>query len=81
MGALVSLVFNRGASLGPDDKRKEMRNIAAHMQARNFDAIPAEIRAMKRIWEGKPKLRGLLVRRDKEAAFFEEGLKQVAKVA
>ncbi len=36
---------------------------------------------MKRIWEGKPNLRGLLVRRDKEAAFFEEGLKQVTKVA
>ncbi len=76
MGALVSLVFNRGSGLGPDDKRREMRTIAAHMKARTFDAIPAEIRAMKRIWEGKPKLQGLLVRRDKEAAFFEEGLKQ-----
>lgn len=81
MGALVSVVFNRGDDLGPSDKRKEMRNIATLMKARDFAAIPAEIRAMKRLWEGKPKLRGLLVRRDKEAAFFEEGLKQGIGVA
>jgi len=75
MGALVSLVFNRGPSLGSADSRLEMRNIAAHMKAKTFDKIPAEIRAMKRIWKDKAGVAGLLERRDKEAAAFEEGLR------
>jgi GH24 family phage-related lysozyme (muramidase) len=78
MGALVSLVFNRGPGLGAADSRREMRNIAAHMKARDFAKVPAEIRAMKRIWEGQEKLRGLCTRRDREAALFEDGLKQTA---
>jgi GH24 family phage-related lysozyme (muramidase) len=78
MGALVSLVFNRGPGLGAADSRREMRSIAAHMKARDFAKVPAEIRAMKRIWEGQEKLRGLCTRRDREAALFEDGLKQTA---
>lgn len=75
MGALVSLVFNRGPSLGSDDSRKEMRNIAAHMQAKAFDKVAGEIRDMKRIWQDKAGVGGLLDRRDNEAAAFEEGLR------
>lgn len=73
-GALVSLVFNRGASFNNDgDRYREMRNIKAHMAAGNFDRIPAEFRSMKRIWEGKG-VDGVVRRRDHEADLFERGL-------
>jgi hypothetical protein len=41
------------------------------MAARAFTQIPGEIRSMKRLW---PDLRGLQVRRDREAALFQKGL-------
>ena len=69
-GALVSLVFNRGAGM-EGDRRLEMRYILAAMQDRDFAAIPAYIRDMKRLWPG---MRGLRDRRDAEAALFEDGL-------
>ncbi|RAI34196.1 glycoside hydrolase family protein, partial [Rhodoplanes roseus] len=73
-GALVSLTFNRGASFGRDgDRYTEMRAIKAAMAQRDFAAVPALIRAMKRIWKGKG-LDGLLTRRDREAKLFEDGL-------
>ena len=72
LGALVSLTYNRGPSFSKQgDRYKEMRSIKAHMQSKNFRKIPAEIRAMKRIWPG---VGGLLRRRDREAALFEAGL-------
>ncbi|MBN8960585.1 MAG: hypothetical protein J0H71_05590 [Rhizobiales bacterium] len=75
-GALVSLVYNRGASFSSDgDRYREMRNIRAHMAAERFASIPAELRAMKRIWDGDDSMRGLLVRRDREAELFERGMK------
>lgn len=73
-GALVSLVFNRGASFTKDgDRYREMRNIRQHMIDQRFDLIPAEFRDMKRIWVGQG-VDGLLARRDREAALFERGL-------
>jgi len=75
MGALVSLVFNRGDSLSAKDARLEMRNIAKHMKARAFDKVADEIRAMKRLWENDAKVAGLLDRRDKEADMFAEGVR------
>jgi len=44
------------------------------MARREYSKIPGEIRSMKRIWDGDPKMRGLLVRRDLEADLFEKGL-------
>jgi hypothetical protein len=41
------------------------------MAMRQFDKIPDEFRAMKRIW---PNVRGLRDRRDHEAALFQKGL-------
>ncbi|MEQ1696051.1 MAG: TIR domain-containing protein [Hyphomicrobiaceae bacterium] len=69
-GALVSLLSNRGSSL-MGDGRVEMRNIDQHMTARAFEKIPAEIRAMKRLF---PDARGLVQRREAEARLFERGL-------
>jgi GH24 family phage-related lysozyme (muramidase) len=74
-GALVSLVYNRGASFSTAGARyQEMRAIKAHMAAERFAAIPAEFRVMKRLWAGDSSLKGLLTRRDKEADLFEFGL-------
>lgn len=75
-GALVSLIYNRGASLSrKSDRRREMRAIYDLMLKRDFSAIPAQIRNMTRIWEDDPQARGLLKRRELEALLFEQGLK------
>jgi GH24 family phage-related lysozyme (muramidase) len=76
LGALVSLTYNRGPSYGQDgkDRYREMCAIRDHMVAKEFGKIPAEIRSMKRIWQGDPSMRGLLIRREAEAKLFEQGL-------
>jgi GH24 family phage-related lysozyme (muramidase) len=72
LGALVSLVYNRGASFdGNGDRYAEMRNIKAQMRLKKFDQVPDEIRSMKRLW---PNSRGLRDRREAEATLFELGL-------
>jgi hypothetical protein len=81
-GALVSLTFNRGASFSkthdptkdPKDRYHEMRAIRAAMQSADFAAIPAQIRAMKRIWLGTAIETEMTRRRNNEAAAFEAGL-------
>lgn len=78
-GALVSLVYNRGASFkisklrDPSNRYAEMRAIREAMIARRFDSIPELIRAMKRLWSIAD-LPGLHKRRDAEALLFEIGL-------
>lgn len=72
LGALVSLCYNRGADfVSGSDRRMEMRNIKAHMQAKEFAKIPQEFRNMKRVW---PEMKGLRDRRDAEANLFQRGL-------
>lgn len=81
-GALVSLTFNRGASYSrapdpqkdPNDRYREMRAIGVAMKARDFAAVPAQIRAMKRIWLGTAVEAEMSRRRDDEAKLFEAGL-------
>lgn len=76
LGALVSLVYNRGASFRKEGPRyREMRMIRQHMVNEAYDAIPAELRSMARLWTGVPNMRGLVLRRELEAALFERGLK------
>lgn len=73
-GALVSLVYNRGCSFALDGARyAEMRAIKEHMIARDFAAIPDEIRSMARLWTG-----GVARRREHEAQLFEAGLAAMA---
>lgn len=75
LGALVSLAYNRGASFNAaGDRYLEMRAIRDDIQAGRVADIPAQIRAMKRLWEGRPEMAGLLRRRDLEALLFEQGL-------
>jgi hypothetical protein len=74
-GALVSLVYNRGASFRlPGGRYLEMRQIRDDIAAGDFARVPSRILGMKRIWQDEPDMRGLLRRRDLEAALFEEGL-------
>lgn len=77
-GALLSLVYNRGASM-VGERRREMkairdivRDAAIRRECRPSDlqAIANEIRHMKRLWTGKG-LDGLLRRREAEAKMVE----------
>ncbi|NOI17805.1 hypothetical protein F0223_06115 [Vibrio coralliilyticus] len=76
-GALLSLVINRGHSFGsPTNRkswsnRKEMRDIAKHLQENKVNLISNDIRSMKRLWEGKG-LSGLISRREFEAKMFDD---------
>jgi hypothetical protein len=81
-GALVSLVFNRGASFGiawnpakdPKDRYREMRAIKAAMGSSRFADIPDLIRAMIRLWRGTRIETEMTRRRNNEAALFAYGL-------
>jgi hypothetical protein len=69
-GALVSLVYNRGASFSKSGERyNEMRAIKDLMTNREFSLIADQIRLMKRLWPGSE----LEKRREIEAAMFEKG--------
>jgi hypothetical protein len=74
-GVLLSIGFNRGMNFTNNPKsgsRREMVAIRKAMVDQDFDAIPALIRSMKRLW---PKSKGLRDRREREARLFEKGLK------
>jgi hypothetical protein len=76
-GALVSLVYNRGAAIGKNShRRREMYEIQQLMSARKFVDIPGRIRSMKRLWENDPDARGLVKRREAEALLFERGIQK-----
>jgi hypothetical protein len=75
LGALVSLVYNRGPSFAwSGNNYREMRAIKLLMQQQQFDKIPCQIRSMMRLWVSEPKAHGLLMRREAEASLFEAGL-------
>ncbi len=71
---LVSLVFNRGTKLEDrpgEDRRLEMRRIRDLLEEGRLDEVPAQLRAMRRLWPGS---RGLRERREREAELWLEGL-------
>ena len=74
-GVLVSLVYNRGASMTDSPRhpgdRREMRDIRDAVASGHFDAIPGLLRSMERLW---PLGNGLRTRREQEAELFEAGL-------
>jgi GH24 family phage-related lysozyme (muramidase) len=67
--ALVSLVYNRGASLD-GDRRREMRAIQTLLASDDLDAVAAEFDAMERLWEPTC---GLVKRRHDEARLWRSG--------
>ena len=71
-GALVSLVFNRGSSFGVEgqpswESRREMRELAPLVLAKDYEGIADTIILMSRLWLNKG-LDGLITRRHNEAA-------------
>lgn len=69
--ALVSLVYNRGASM-TGDSRREMRVIRDEcVPAQDYACIAREIRSMKRLWRGTVNENGLSARREAEAQLAE----------
>jgi GH24 family phage-related lysozyme (muramidase) len=76
LGALVSLVLNRGPGMvdaAPGDRRREMRQIRDALAADRPQDVPPALRAMGRLW---PDAKGLRDRREAEARLFEDGLAQ-----
>jgi hypothetical protein len=69
-GALVSLVYNRGASFD-GDRRAEMRSIRSVIAAGHSDQAPEFFLSMRRLW---PDASGLRARREREAELFKAGL-------
>ena len=71
-GALVSLVYNRGAAM-TGDSRREMKNIrdVCLGPTPNYTCIAQEIRSMSRLWRGTVNERGLTARRESEAILAE----------
>lgn len=76
-GAILSLVYNRGASLAPAasgdpiDRRREMREIRDDFSQGSISNIPSRLRSMKRLWRNQ---RGLGARREGEAQLIENEL-------
>ncbi len=66
IGALVSIVYNRGASL-KGSSRAEMAAIAPLVKKKDYSGIADQIIKMKRLWQGKSGMQGILTRRDNEA--------------
>lgn len=71
-GALVSMVFNRGASL-VGDTRLEMRAIVELVANKDYEGIAEEIEKSKRLWE-KRGLDGLVIRREAEADLIRNSI-------
>lgn len=71
-GALVSLVYNRGASMTGDSRRemKKIRDVC--VPAADYACIASEIRTMKRLWRGTSIQNGMDGRREAEALLAEE---------
>jgi GH24 family phage-related lysozyme (muramidase) len=70
--ALVSLVYNRGASLKNDDSRSEMRSIRDLLAAGDLDGVDDELDSMTRLWDEATQ-RGLIQRRRDEARLWRSG--------
>lgn len=92
IGAIVSLVYNRGTDLTDDagdknKRRKEMAAIKPLIAAKDYNGIAAQIVAMKRLWDGvanypgakEKRAKGLLDRRDKEASLVKNAVHQYAE--
>jgi hypothetical protein len=77
VGAMVSLVYNRGTSLD-GDSRTEMKTIHDLIAAGTPAGVPDQFRSMKRLW---PSVIGIQKRRDAEADMFQAGLDAMARTA
>ncbi len=72
VGGLISLIYNRGASLN-GDRRTEMAAIKPLVPEKDYNGIADQITAMKRLWAN---VQGLLDRRDKEASLVRHAVRE-----
>jgi len=72
VGAIVSLVYNRGTNL-QGDRRTEMKTIIPLVADKDYTGIAEQLDSMKRLWDN-----GLVARREKEAALVRNSLRQYA---
>lgn len=70
IGAIVSMVYNRGTSL-EGSRRAEMKAIVPLVAAKDYDGIAEQIDKSKRLWNN-----GLVKRRENEAALVKGSLRQ-----
>ena len=69
--ALVSLIYNRGASM-TGDSRREMRALRDDcIPKQDYTCIARELRSMCRLWRGTVNEKGLCARREAEALLAE----------
>lgn len=73
LGALVSLVYNRGPGMS-GERRREMREIRELVATRDLQGIANEFRAMKRVWAGEAIEGGMRRRREAEAKLIESAV-------
>ena len=71
-GALVSMVYNRGAKI-EGDSRKEMKAIVDLVAKKDYEGIAEQIEQSKRLWEHK-NLDGLVLRREAEADLIRDSI-------
>lgn len=71
-GALVSMVYNRGAKLD-GESRKEMKAIVELVAKQDYDGIAEQIERSKRLWENKG-MDGLVIRRESEADLIRSSM-------
>jgi hypothetical protein len=69
--ALISLVFNRGASL-EGDSRREMKQIQELLATNDLEPVADQFEAMTRLWDPKT-ASGLIARRRREALLWRSG--------
>lgn len=74
-GALISLVYNRGSGMS-GSRRSEMRDIREDISKEDYSQIGNHIRSMKRLWSYSS-LKGLHLRRDKEAIYADNAFKKM----
>jgi hypothetical protein len=75
IGALVSMVYNRGDSL-TGKNREEMAAIVPLVAKADYVGIANQVEKSKRIWAGKPALKGVYLRREKEAAYIRTAIRE-----
>lgn len=69
--ALISVVYNRGASM-TGDSRREMKAIRDEcVPTKDYSCIARQLRSMCRLWRGTVNEKGLCARRDAEATLAE----------
>ncbi len=66
---ILSLIFNRGSSL-TGERRREMKAIKPLVPRQDYDGMATQVYSMKRLWRGTDIERGMVRRRDAEAALL-----------